>query len=135
MLIVLDNCEHLVDECAELSEDLLLRTRSPTVLATSREALRVEGESVWPVAPLDVEGGDDAAVELFMERARAVRPDFAADGAADAAVAEICVRLDGLPLAIELAAARVAHMPPTEIAARLHDRFALLTAGPRRSRR
>lgn len=127
-LLVLDNCEHLVDDCADLVDELLARCSDLKVLATSREALSLEGERTWPVPSLPA----DDAVDLFVDRARAVAPNFEMDDADGEAVAEICRRLDGIPLAIELAASRVAHLSPVEIAARLDDRFRLLTGGHRR---
>ncbi|WP_141753886.1 BTAD domain-containing putative transcriptional regulator, partial [Streptomyces luteocolor] len=126
MLIVLDNCEHVVEAAAELAETLLTRCPDLTVLATSREPLGVPGESLRPVEPLP----EPVAVRLFVERAMAVRPGFAPEEDAEA-VAEICRRLDGLPLAIELAAARLRLLTPRQIADRLDDRFRLLTSGSR----
>ena len=105
MLVVLDNCEHLLDACAELVVDLLGGAPRLTVLATSREAIGVAGEVSWRVPSLSLA---DEAVELFTDRARQVRPDFSVTDENAAAVGEICARLDGVPLAIELAAARVA---------------------------
>ncbi|MFK4105014.1 ATP-binding protein [Streptomyces sp. NPDC019531] len=126
-LLILDNCEHLIDAAAHLAETLLTRCPGLTVLATSREPLGVPGESVRPVEPLL----PDQAHRLFAERAAAVRPDAAAVLADQEAVAEICRRLDGLPLAIELAAARLRLLTPRQIADRLDDRFRLLTSGSR----
>jgi predicted ATPase/DNA-binding SARP family transcriptional activator len=179
LLVVLDNCEHLVAGCAELAARLLRGAPGLRVLATSREVLGVPGELVWPVPPLAVPGiagqagpggshgavpgiagqagpggshwavpdlgpGDDqgtaAALEvlagydgvrLFLERAQLADPGFVLDGDNAAAVAEICRRLDGLPLAIELAAARVRVLPAAELAARLEDRFGLLAGAGR----
>ncbi|MDX3849557.1 AfsR/SARP family transcriptional regulator [Streptomyces sp. AK02-01A] len=126
MLLLLDNCEHVVEAAATLAEELLARCPELTVLATSREPLGVPGEVIRPVEPLP----PDPAHRLFAERARAVRPGF--DPADDpGAVAEICRRLDGLPLAIELAAARLRMLTPRRIADRLDDRFRLLTSGSR----
>ncbi|MFI7005570.1 BTAD domain-containing putative transcriptional regulator [Streptomyces sp. NPDC050145] len=126
LLLILDNCEHVIDAAAQLAETLLTHCPSLTILATSREPLGVPGESVRPVEPLP----PDPASRLFAERAAAVRPGF--DPAQDrAAVAEICRRLDGLPLAIELAAARLRLLTPRQIADRLDDRFRLLTGGSR----
>ncbi|MFG2593247.1 ATP-binding protein [Streptomyces sp. NPDC048438] len=130
LLLVLDNCEHVVDAAAALAETLLTRCPGLRILATSREPLGVPGETVRPVDPLPPE----PAHRLFAERARAVRPDFdpGADAAGTpAAIAEICRRLDGLPLAIELAAARLRLLTPRQIADRLDDRFRLLTSGSR----
>src|SRR6266567_4571920 len=114
LLLVLDNCEHLVAACADLADDLLRACPLLTILATSREALNIAGETVWPVPPLAVPAPADTwspdgllrleAVRLFVERARTAVPAFALSDVNAAAVAEICTRLDGLPLAIELAA-------------------------------
>ncbi len=141
LLLVLDNCEHVVEACAELADALLQFCPLLTILATSREALNVAGEAVWPVPPLSVPARVDTwspdgllrleAVRLFVERARSAVPNFALTDANAAAVAEICTRLDGLPLAIELAAARVRLLGPDQIAARLGDRFRLLAGGAR----
>ncbi|MFI6682739.1 ATP-binding protein [Streptomyces sp. NPDC050485] len=125
-LLVLDNCEHVIDAAAHLAETLLTHCPDLRVLATSREPLGVPGEAVRPVEPLP----PAPAHRLFAERARAVRPDFD-PGADPEAVAEICRRLDGLPLAIELAAARLRLLTPRQIADRLDDRFRLLTSGSR----
>ncbi|GAB2957884.1 BTAD domain-containing putative transcriptional regulator [Saccharothrix stipae] len=126
-VIVLDNCEHLVDAAARFADELLGRCRRLRVLATSREPLGVHGEVVSPVPPLD----GDAAVRLLAERAAAVRPGFAVTPDNADAVAEVCRRLDGLPLAIELAAARLRALSVEQLAARLDDRFRLLTGGSR----
>ncbi|MET9953765.1 BTAD domain-containing putative transcriptional regulator, partial [Streptomyces sp. NPDC006339] len=126
MLLVLDNCEHVVGAAAGLVEVLLARCPGVTVLATSREPLGVPGEVLRPVGPLPVETG----VRLFGERGAAVRPGFRAADDPEAA-AEIVRRLDGLPLAIELAAARLRMLTPRQIAERLDDRFRLLTSGAR----
>jgi predicted ATPase/DNA-binding SARP family transcriptional activator len=156
LLLVLDNCEHLVGACAELVQRLLKAGPGVRVLATSREVLGVAGEAVWPVPPLAVPdaaddelgagstlAGPDAngtvpevlagydAVRLFGERAAAADPSFALDATSAPVVAELCRRLDGLPLAIELAAARVRMLPVAEIAGRLGDRFRLLAGGGR----
>jgi predicted ATPase/class 3 adenylate cyclase/DNA-binding CsgD family transcriptional regulator len=128
MLVVLDNCEHLLDACADLIVALLATARGLTLLATSREAIGVAGEMGWRVPSLSLA---DEAVELFSDRARHARPDFAVNADNAAAVAEICRRLDGLPLAIELAAARVRALSLAEILESLHDRFRLLTGGAR----
>ncbi|MFF1308989.1 ATP-binding protein [Streptomyces sp. NPDC058307] len=126
-LLILDNCEHVIEAAAHLAETLLTRCPGLTVLATSREPLGVPGESVRPVEPLL----PDQAHRLFAERAAAVRPDTDAVLADQEAVAEICRRLDGLPLAIELAAARLRMLTSRQIADRLDDRFRLLTSGSR----
>ncbi|WP_159330361.1 ATP-binding protein [Streptomyces tendae] len=122
-LLVLDNCEHLVDAAATLTALLLGACRGVRILATSRESLQITGEALVPVPPLSPR----PSVELFLERARAVRPGF--DG--HARVPEICAALDGLPLAIELAAARLRTLAPDELADRLDDRFRLLSRGDR----
>ncbi|WML80089.1 BTAD domain-containing putative transcriptional regulator [Streptomyces sp. VNUA74] len=129
MLIVLDNCEHVVDAAARLTEELLARCPHLTVLATSREPLGVPGESLRPVEPLP----EPAALRLLADRGAAARPGFRPDADEDtaAACAEICRRLDGLPLAIELAAARLRMLTPRQIADRLDDRFRLLSSGSR----
>ncbi|WP_437114929.1 BTAD domain-containing putative transcriptional regulator [Streptomyces flaveolus] len=126
-LLILDNCEHVIGAAAALAETLLTHCPGLTILATSREPLGVPGESVRPVEPLVPE----QAHRLFAERAKAVRPDAEAVLGDTGAVAEICRRLDGLPLAIELAAARLRLLTPRQIADRLDDRFRLLTSGSR----
>jgi predicted ATPase len=133
MLVVVDNCEHVLEAAAEVVETILAATKAVKVMATSREGLRVAGEQVWPVPSLDVADGlGSAAVELFVERARAVVPGFGLGDLDDtAAVIEICQRLDGMALAIELAAARMVSMSPAEVRDRPGDRFRLLS-GPRR---
>ncbi|MCX5334606.1 BTAD domain-containing putative transcriptional regulator [Streptomyces sp. NBC_00140] len=129
MLLILDNCEHVVDAAARLVEELLARCPQLTVLATSREPLGVPGELLRPVEPLP----EPVALRLFADRGAAARPGFRvqADEETAAACAEICRRLDGLPLAIELAAARLRMLTPRQIADRLDDRFRLLTSGSR----
>lgn len=135
-LVILDNCEHLLDGAAELADLILTNSPDLSLLATSREALDVEGEQSWRVPSLSVPHGSDIAtsesVSLFKARAQAVRADFDLSPANVDAVTRICLRLDGLPLAIEFAAARVAHMSPEEIADRLSDMFTLLSGGRRR---
>jgi predicted ATPase/class 3 adenylate cyclase/DNA-binding CsgD family transcriptional regulator len=128
MLIVLDNCEHLLDASATLVAALLGAARGLTVLATSREPLGVTGEATWQVPSLSLA---DDAIELFADRARLAQASFTITDDNTAAVAEICTRLDGMPLAIELAAARVRALSLTEIIDSLHDRFRLLTGGSR----
>ena len=130
MLVVIDNCDHLIDACAQLADALLRVCPNLRILATSREALGIQGESVWPVSPLPV-APSSPAVRLFTERAAAVRPDFVLDDATAGTVAAICRQLDGVPLAIELAAARVAAFDVHTIGARLADRFQFLTSGNR----
>ena len=129
-MLVLDNCEHLLDASAELVTAIVGGSPRVTVLATSREPIGVAGEAIWQVPSLSLA---DEAVELFIDRACQVRPDFsiADDEDAAAAVAQICRRLDGIPLAIELAAARVRVLSLAEILNSLHDRFRLLTGGAR----
>jgi len=132
-LLVVDNCEHVLDAAADLIEAILARSPTPKVLATSREGVRAAHEQLWPVPSLDVRRGiESEAVALFVERARAVVPAFEMRTAEErAAVVEVCQRLDGIPLAIELAAARVIALAPAEIAAHLDERFRLLTGGRR----
>ena len=128
MLVVLDNCEHLLDASAALVVAMLETCPRLTLLATSREPIGVAGEVSWRVPSLSL---TDEAIELFTERARHARPDFTFTDDNAAVVAEICARLDGLPLAIELAAARVRALSLAEILDSLHDRFRLLTGGAR----
>ena len=138
-LIVLDNCEHLIDAAARTAAELLARCPQLRILATSREPLAITGEALAPVAPLGLPPSDAApeqalafpAVRLLADRAAAVRPGFAGGRRHGRPVVEICRRLDGMPLAIELAAARMRSLPVTEVAARLDDRFRLLTGGSR----
>jgi predicted ATPase len=138
-LIVLDSCEHLIDAAARLVDDLLGRCPRLRVLATSREPLGVLGETLCPVGPLALphpgvppgEAMTYPVVRLFADRVAAVRPAFAVTDDNVAIVVELCRRLDGLPLAIELAAARLRTLPLEELAARLSDRFHLLTGGSR----
>jgi predicted ATPase/class 3 adenylate cyclase len=132
LLLVLDNCEHLLDPCADLVEAISARAGPSRVLATSREPLAVEGEQILLVAPLDA---GTEAVRLFTERARQVRPSFLVDDANRDGVVEICRRLDGMPLAIELAAAQTAHLSVHQLLAGLEDRFRLLVGGRRRVQR
>jgi predicted ATPase/class 3 adenylate cyclase len=141
LLIVFDNCEHLVKACAELARRLLEAGPRVKVLASSRDVLRVAGETVLPVPPLPAPDAGQApsatsllavdSVRLFVDRARAGQPGFLLDDASLRAIAEICRRLDGIPLAIELAAARTRSMSVEQIAARLNDRFRLLSRGDR----
>ncbi|MFE3452333.1 BTAD domain-containing putative transcriptional regulator [Nonomuraea sp. NPDC059194] len=135
-LLVLDNCEHVVDQVAAVAETLLRSAPSLRVLATSQEALAIDGERVWAVRPLDLPSDADdpaaaSAVRLFAARAAAATPGFALDERNAQAIAAICRRLDGLPLAIELAASRMRVLSPAELAERLDDRFRLLGAGRR----
>ncbi len=141
LLVVLDNCEQVVDAVADLVDTLVESCPEVSVLATSREALGVVGEATYEVRPLatpgtDADGAQDGlldndAIRLFVERARAAKRGFALSGDEVSVVAEICRRLDGIPLAIELAAARVQVMTPAEILARLDERFQLLAGGRR----
>ena len=134
-LLVLDTCEHLIDACATTVYRLLQACPNLSVLATSRQALAIVGEVAWPVPPLAVPAAgasigevlDAEAVRLFDERSRAVRPDFRLDASNAAVVGQICAILDGLPLAIELAAARMQVLSAAAILERLDDRFAVLS--------
>jgi predicted ATPase/DNA-binding SARP family transcriptional activator len=126
LLLVLDNCEHLVSEVARIVSELVTRTSQLRVLATSRESLAVSGEALWPLTPLALED----AIALFVMRARAVEPAFDRDKHYET-VQTICAQLDGLPLAIELAAARMRALSPDDLVTRLDDRFRLLTGGSR----
>ena len=138
-LALLDNCEHLLDASAEVAETILESSPGIRVIASSREALGIEGERVLTVPSLglpDERGPLEAdSVRLFVDRASAARADFQLDSDNVEAVVDICQRLDGIPLAIELAAARVTHLSPRQIADRLSDRFRLLTGGRRRIQR
>jgi len=138
MLLVLDNCEHLVDACATLAARLLRTAQHLKIVASSREHLRVAGERVFPVPALAVpapgahaEALKCAAVALFVERAASQQPAFTLTPGNAGAIVDVCRRLDGIPLAIELAAARVRSLPVEQIAARLNDRFRLLVQGDR----
>jgi predicted ATPase/class 3 adenylate cyclase len=139
-LIILDNCEHLIEASARLADHLLRACPLVKILTSSREALSVPGETAYQVPSLAVPEPDETgfevvgrtdAAELFADRARATNPRFALTAANALAVAQICRRLDGIPLALELAAARTRLFPPEQIAARLGDRFRLLTGGSR----
>ncbi|WP_280188716.1 MULTISPECIES: protein kinase domain-containing protein [Nocardia] len=141
LLLVLDNCEHMIEAVAELTASLLRTCPEVRILATSRESLGIGGESVFAVSPLAVPAPDSEpslrslarydAVTLFAERAAAAVPGFEVTDGTRLTVARICARLDGLPLAIELAAARLRTMSPEQILTRLDDRYALLTRGSR----
>jgi predicted ATPase len=141
LLLVLDNCEHLVQACAELVGALLGATSGLRVLATSREALRVPGEFAWRVPSLAVPASagsvhadqlqEYASVKLLVDRILQVQPEFVLEFSNSVAVAQVCNRLDGIPLALELAAARIVAMSVQDIAARLDDCFHLLTGGSR----
>ena len=139
-VLILDNCEHVLEASAHLAARLLADCRQVRVIATSREPLRIPGESLWVVAPLPVppvltpdatEISAYDAVRLFLDRAAAVQPDFELDEGNAAAVSRVCRALDGMPLAIELAAPWLRTLPPAQLAERLDDRFALLTGGSR----
>ena len=139
-LLVLDNCEHLIEGCAMFARAVLHGTKTTSILATSRVTLGVAGEHVWPVPPLSLPGdetrpvarfAESEAVALFVARARAASPRFEVDHRNAPAVAEICRRLDGLPLAIELAASRVRALTPEEIARRIAASFKLLASADR----
>ncbi|MCE7002238.1 LuxR C-terminal-related transcriptional regulator [Kibdelosporangium philippinense] len=141
LLLVLDNCEHVVEPCAELVTTVLAAAPGVRVLATSRHALRSEGEHIFRVSPLplpdlrdgvvDGELGRNDAMSLFVQRARAVVPDLRVDGNGQSVIARICCRLEGLPLAIEMAAARVRVVTAEQILRRLDDRFRFLVGGCR----
>ena len=132
-LLVIDNCEHVLNAAADLIEAILAASATTKIVATSREGLGIGDERLWPVPSLDVGAGvDSAAVALFVERAQHVSPHFTAgDGGEAAAVVEICRRLDGIPLAIELAASRMAAMTASEVRDRLDHRFRLLVGSRR----
>ncbi|MFI6871219.1 BTAD domain-containing putative transcriptional regulator [Nocardia sp. NPDC050406] len=138
-LLVLDNCEHLIEAAATLADRLLDRLPSLRILATSREPLAMTGESLFQLGPLALphgvpepaEAAESPAVQLFLDRARDIRPDFVLDARTVTPVVEICRQLDGIPLALELAAAKLRAMGVEQIARRLDDRFRLLTTGSR----
>jgi predicted ATPase/class 3 adenylate cyclase len=138
-LLILDNCEHLIDACASLIEAMLRAAPALRVVATSREALHVAGEQSYQLASLSLPSPDgdveslsrSGAARLFVERARLQNQSFALTGRPWPAIAELCVRLDGIPLALELAAARIALLPVEKIVERLNDRFRLLSGGSR----
>jgi predicted ATPase/DNA-binding SARP family transcriptional activator len=129
VLVVFDNCEHLLNAVSDLIDEVAAATTGCRLVATSREPLGVEGEQLWPVRPL---GGADAA-ELFVSRARGLRPDYELGPTDRRALDELCRHLDGLPLALELAAAQLGHLSVTELLERLDERFQLLAGGRRRS--
>ncbi len=140
LLLVIDNCEHVIEAAAGMAEALLRASPGVSLVATSREPLRVSGEYVYRVPPLDVPAEDNqdmanlfsyGAVRLFVSRARAAEPRYVAEGRVAAATVAICRRLDGIPLAIELAATRIVGFGVNGVAARLDDRFRLLTGGSR----
>jgi predicted ATPase/DNA-binding winged helix-turn-helix (wHTH) protein len=140
LLLVLDNCEHVIDAAARLAETVLRLCPAASIVATSREALRIEGEQVYRVPPLDVPSSHQhqsdvvlgySAVQLFIARIRALDSAFSPHGASLRAIAAICRRLDGIPLAIEFAAARAAMLGPELVLSRLDERFGLLTGGRR----
>jgi predicted ATPase/class 3 adenylate cyclase len=127
LLLILDNCEHLIEACARLTDSLLHQCSGMKILASSREAIGITGESAYRIPSL----AESESTRLFVERARAANPKFALTDANTSSVAQICSRLDGIPLAIELAAARIKLLSPEQIAARLDDRFRLLVGGSR----
>ena len=139
LLFVLDNCEHLMTACASLADTLLRDASDLRILATSREALKIRGEQAYQVLPLkapDRNAGVETllrseAVQLFVERARLQKPGFSLTERDAPAIAELCARLEGIPLALELAAARLRSLSVDELNKRLHDRFKLLTGGSR----
>ncbi|MFE3026726.1 ATP-binding protein [Nocardia tengchongensis] len=134
LLLILDNCEHLIEACATLVGRIIATTPDVRVLATSREVLGIPGEQVMPVPPLtvsDTPGEEGDALQLFVERASAANPGFEATTANRAVLAEICRRLEGMPLALELAALRLRMFTPEQILDRLDDTMGLLSAGPR----
>jgi predicted ATPase len=134
LLLVVDNCEHVVDGVAVLVEAVLAARGASKILATSREWLGIDGERVFQLEPLDASDPDSPAIELFVERATAVAPDSDFDDDTIAVVARLCERLDGLPLAIELAASRVSVLTPAMLLEGLDDRFRMLSGGHRRQR-
>jgi len=127
LLLILDNCEHLIAACARLADDLLHQCARLKILASSREALGIAGEMAYRTPSL----ADSESTSLFAERARAANPQFSLTDSNASSIAQICARLDGIPLAIELAAARTKLLSVDQIAARLDDRFKLLTGGSR----
>jgi len=141
ILLVLDDCEHLIDACATLSEALLRHCQELRILTTSREALRVPGETIFSIRPLSLPGprrlpavdslSEYEVARLFSDRARAAKPDFALSENNAMAVAQVCHRLDGIPLAIELAAARARVLSAEQISERLKESFGLLSGGGR----
>ena len=136
LLLVIDNCEHVLDACAALVHQVLSSCPNLRVLATSRALLGVAGEHAWPVPSLSLPASLDSvteaeAVQLFLDRMASVLPSFALAADNTAAVADVCTRLDGIPLALELAAARGNVLSPAEIARRLDDRFSLLVGADR----
>ncbi len=139
LLLLLDNCEHLVDACARLADAMLRAAAELTIMATSREPLSLGGEQTYPLPPLSLPDpaagieaiGRSEAAQLFVERAQKQQPTFMLSTGGSSVVARICVRLDGIPLALELAAARVRTLSIEQIDARLDDRFRLLTVGTR----
>jgi predicted ATPase/class 3 adenylate cyclase len=141
LLLVLDNCEHVIDPAGRLADAILRACPNVRVIATSREPLALDGEHIFPLRSLGVGSASDDlaaisvsdAARLFEDRGRAARPGFALDSTNTTAVGEICRRLDGIPLAIELAAARIVAMSPAEISSLLDERFRLLTGGRRGS--
>ncbi|MEO0495178.1 MAG: adenylate/guanylate cyclase domain-containing protein [Actinomycetota bacterium] len=134
-LLILDNCEHILSECADVADELLRRSSATALLATTRQRLGVAGEVVVAVPSLSHDDPSSPAIELFLERAKAANPAYEPLGQDRFTIGEICARLDGMPLAIELAAARIAVLSPLEILDRMADRFRLLSGGIGRHRR
>jgi predicted ATPase/DNA-binding winged helix-turn-helix (wHTH) protein len=144
MMVLLDNCEHVIEAVGELASRIIRWCPEVRLVSTSREPIGVPGESTWPVAPLAVPSDVDApldvllaipAVQVFIARAEDAVPSFEITARSAPAIAELCIQLDGLPLALELAAARMTSMSPRQLADRLHERFALLGGAPGRARR
>ncbi len=130
-LLILDNCEHVIEAAAAVAETILLACPSVEVLATSRDRLGIPGELLWRVPSLGVSNGSSDAIKLFVERAQAVSPSFSPGLAEIDRIGDICGKVDGMPLAIELAAARVRSLPVDEIASRLDRDIGILRGGPR----
>ena len=133
-LVILDNCEHLVDAVADFAQRFLEVAGKSLLLATSREMLDVEGERIYRVSPLASDGPTSPGVTLFLDRATAIDPEFSITRANEVSISALCARLDGLPLALELAAIQVGVMTPAELLEGLDDRFQLLSGGRRRGR-
>jgi non-specific serine/threonine protein kinase len=141
LLLLLDNCEHLLEACARIAIILLHAAPETTIIATSREGLHIRAEQVFPLPALSLPDPTASfesitkseAVQLFLERAQRQQPDFELTAARSAAIAQLCIHLDGIPLALELAAARIPSLSIEQINARLGDRFRLLTGGSRTS--
>jgi len=133
-LVILDNCEHVIEACAAVADAFLAVAGESVILATSREALNIDGEQIMQLAALSATSSESPAVQLFVERATSIDPSFCLDASNEATIATLCDHLDGMPLAIELAAARITVMTPAELLGGLSERFALLSGGRRRRR-